>query len=263
LKKTLCILLALVVALSLVGCTPKTPEAPVGPVEPVETTLVVGTSDISGNFITGFGNNAYDVWIRTLINGYETYSTTPQGEIVLNNTAVKDLKTELHADGNKTYTFEIHNDMKWNDGSAVTAKDYVGYILWYASPAWVEAGATSTVGEGLVGYSDYFKGETDRLPGVKLINDYSFSVTLDASKLPYYYETSYAAFTPIPMDVWAPGATIDVTADGAKISGVDLVQAASDVAANLRFAPTVTGGPYKFVSFENNAVTVGNGAIAA
>ena len=253
-KKFGSLLLVLVLVLSLAGCAEKPPAV----VEVKETTLVVGTPEISGNFVAGFGNSAYDVMVRNLIQGYETYAVTPAGEIVLNSTAVKKLTTALDADGNKTYTFEMHNDLKWSDGSSVMAKDYVAYILWYASPAWVTAGATSTTGEGLVGYTDYYKAVDgkDRFKGVNLVSDYTFAVTIDKSKLPYFWEITYASFMPINLSKWAPGATIDINADGAKIAGVDLVAATSAVATSERFKPTITSGPYKFVSFENNAVTV-------
>ena len=248
-KRLLVLVLATaLVAATLVGCTKEGIKA--------SGTLIVGSPEITGDFVSGFGNSAYDNWVRTLINGYETYSTTPAGEIVLNPTVVKKLGTETDEAGNKTYTFEIHKDLKFNDGSKVTAKDYMFYILWYASPQWTEAGASSSVGEGLVGYKEYFKGEVDRFKGIKLISDYKFSVTIDKEELPYFYETSYAAFMPVPMAVWAPGATIDCNDDGAKITGVDLKEACSNVATVERFAPTVSAGPYKFESFENNAVTV-------
>lgn len=246
-KKFLLLLLSLALVLGmLVGCGPK-----------VDTkTLIVGSPELSGNFIPSFGNSAYDVWVRTIIMGYSTYVTTPAGEIVLDESVVKDLATELDDQGNKTYTFTLHEDLKWNDGSPVTAKDYVCYILWYASPQWVEAGASSTVGEGLLGYSDYYEGNVDRFKGVSLIDEHKFSVTIDAAELPYFYETNYASFIPIPMAVWAPGATIDVNEDGAKIDGINLTDACSKMASEERFKPTVTCGPFKFVSFENNAVTV-------
>ncbi|HSL92992.1 MAG TPA: ABC transporter substrate-binding protein, partial [Bacillota bacterium] len=208
-RKLTCLLLVLVMALAVVGCAPKpTPTDPTPP-PPVETTLVVGTAEISGNFLSGFGNNAYDVMVRNLVFGYETYSTTPAGEIVLNSTVVKDLKNATDADGNKTYTFPIHEDLLWNDGSPVTAKDYVFYVLWYANPAWVEAGATSTVGEGLLGYADYKSGDADVFSGVQLLGDYQFSLTIDAEELPYFFETTYVSSTPQPMAVWAPDATIE------------------------------------------------------
>lgn len=245
-RKSLLLLLSLALVLgTLVGCAKPEPQ-----------TLIVGSPELSGNFLPGFGNNAYDVWVRNLTLGHATYVTTPAGEIVLNETVVKDQTTELDEVGNKTYTITIHKDLKWNDGSPITAKDYVFYILWYASPQWVEAGASSTEGDALVGYSPYYDGEVDRFKGVDLIDDYTFSITIDAEELPYFYETSYASYMPMPMAVWAPGADIDVNDDGAKITGVDLTEATSAIASGERFSPTVTCGPYKFVSFENNAVTL-------
>lgn len=250
-KRLLVLVLAsALIAATLVGCTPA------GPRIQASGTLIVGSPEISGNFVTGFGNSAYDNWVRTLINGYETYSTTPGGEIVLNETVVKKLDTEVDAEGNKTYTFEIHKDLKYNDGSKVTAEDFVFYYLWNASPLWTEVGASSSVGEGLVGYQAYLKGETDRFKGVKLISDYKFAVTIDKEELPYYYENVYAACNPIPKHVWAPNATIDQNDDGAKISGENLKDDFSRIASQERFNPTVTAGPYKFVSFGNGTVTV-------
>lgn len=246
-KKLLLLLLSLALVVgSLAGCGEKVDK----------TTLIVGTFEISGNFVQGFGNNASDVDVRSLIYGYSTYVVTPGGEVVLDESVVKNLTTEKDAAGNKTYTFELHDDMKWNDGTPVTAQDYVFNILWCASPQWVEAGATSAVGEALIGYSDYYDGKTDRLKGVNLIDDHTFSVTLAADMLPYFWETSYAVAIPYPMAAWAPDATIDVNEKGAKIAGVDLTEATARIATEERFKPTVTCGPYKFVSFENNAVTV-------
>ncbi len=246
-KKLLLLSLVLVLVLgSLAGCGEKVDT----------TTLIVGSAEMSGDYISGFGNSAYDVWVRDLIYGYSTYVVTPAGEVILDNSVVKNLTTEKDDAGNKTYTFELHDDLKWSDGSAVKADDYVFYILWHASPQWVEAGATSAVGEALVGYNDYYDGVTDRMKGVNLIDEHTFSITLAADMLPYFWETSYAAFIPVPMAVWAPGGTIDINDDGAKIAGVDLKEACSTVATTERFKPTVSCGPYKFVSFENNAATV-------
>lgn len=245
LKKLLLLLLSLALVVSLFGCTRVDRD-----------TLIVGSPEITGDFISGFGNSAYDVWVRDLIYAYSTYTITPSGEIILDTSVVKNLATETDDAGNKTYTFELQDDLKWNDGSAITAKDYVFYILWSASPEWVKAGATSSVGEALVGYSDYYGGKTDRFQGVNLIDDHKFSITISAEELPYFWEITYASYMPLPMAVWAPGATIDVNEDGAKIAGVNLEEATANIATNERFKPTVTCGPYNFVSFENNAVTV-------
>ena len=65
--------------------------------------------------------------------------------------ALADGDPEISEDG-LTYTIHMKKDLKWSDGSAITAKDYVGSILWKASPKWLEVGASSDIGQGLLGY---------------------------------------------------------------------------------------------------------------
>lgn len=263
-KSTLTLVIALVTVLVLVACGD----------EEREQTLIVGSPEISGNFMAGFGNSAYDVWVRDLIFGYGTYAVTPNGEIVLNETVVKDLTvTENSTTGDKTYTFVLEEDLLWSDGEKVTAQDYVFGILWSASINWVNAGASSTAGDSLVGYRDYRtmpdpQDATKRVnrttsvgtkfAGVRLLGEYSFSVTIDGAKLPYFYETSYASFGPLPMHVLAPeDATIVSDAAGSTVSATGFSLMA-DVAkiGGFRYAPTVSSGPYKFVSFINQVVTL-------
>lgn len=121
--------------------------------------LVVGVPNMNGEFLAGFGNSSYDNYIRSLINGYSTYAATPAGEIVLNETVVKELVTTENEDGSKTYTFTLEEDLYWSDGVGITAADFVFAILFQGSAEWAKAGATSTSGEGLVGYSEYSAGQ--------------------------------------------------------------------------------------------------------
>jgi len=253
-KRLLVLVLAVVlVAASLVGCD--------GTGNKVSGTLIVGSPAISGDFINGFGNSAYDAWVKTILHEYYgTYITTADGEIVLNETVVKDVQTETDDAGNKIYTFELHKDLKWSNGEAITAKDYVFYVLWAASPEWTEAGASSALGFGLLGYTDYLEDTTERFAGVKLVDDYKFSLIIDAAELPYFYETSYVATYPVYMEGWAPAGKIDSNDDGAMITSDNedwtLAFDTKRISQTERFAPTVTSGPYNFVSFENNAVTL-------
>ena len=128
-------------------------------------------------------------------------------------------------------------------------------ILFAASPEWVAAGASSTLGDSLVGYAAYKAGDTKVFEGVKYIDTYKFSVTISAEELPYFYEVAYASFGPSPLHVWGEG--IDIGADGSSLTG-DLAAATQKVATTERFKPSVTSGPFKFVSFENDAVTLEN-----
>ena len=89
-KRLLVLVLAtMLIAATLAGCTPS---------DKVSGTLVVGCPPISGDFIYGFGNSSYDKWVKDLTGGYmSTYAVTPDGEIVLNETVVKNLETSVDA----------------------------------------------------------------------------------------------------------------------------------------------------------------------
>lgn len=232
-------------------------------------TLSVGTPAMNGDFIYGFGNSSYDKYIKDLTSGYQyyaTYTISAEGEIILNSVVVDAMMVEDDEEGNRTYTFRIYDDLMFDDGSPITAANFVFQTLWDASPQWRIAGATSTSGENLVGYAEYNNAEaeteadagseTDFFYGVKLLNDYEFSMTIDAELLPYIWETSYVMSYPISIDAYAPGASIEANENGTRITGVDLMAAANAVAGGERFAPTVSAGPYSFVSFENQIVTL-------
>lgn len=224
-------------------------------------TLIVGTSGNSGQFIDGFGSNTPDNWVKKLTDGfYTTYTTSPDGEIILNETVVKNLNTQTDVAGNKTYTFTIHNDLRWNDGSKITAEDYVFNLLWYASKDWADAGAVSDTGNGLLGYVAYRERHNDRFKGVQLIDKHTFALTIDAEKLPYFYQTSYVSCGPKNMGNWAPDVKIDSNVDGAKLTSDigdwTLASNTQLIAQTELFAPTITCGPYKFISFDLDAVNL-------
>ena len=216
-------------------------------------TFIVGTPKLNGDFIAGFGNSSYDKSVRDMLWALPTYTTTPGGEFLLDETVVKAVETSVDDAGNKTYKFTLNSGLKWSDGSDVTAKDYVFGILFAASPEWVEVGNSDTSGDSLLGYAAYHAGETEVFEGVKLLGDLEFSVTIGAEFLPYFYEVAYAAFGPSPMAVWAPELTIGE--DGSSLVG-DVAAVANNVATTERFAPSVTSGPFTFESFENDVVTL-------
>lgn len=260
LKSTLTFMLVLVSVLVLVACNPTGGEDK-------EQTLIVGSPEISGNFMTGWGNSAYDVWVRDLIFSYGTYVTNKFGQIVLNPTVVDSVTTATDAEGNKTYTFVIHDDLLWSDDTPITAKDFVFSILMQASANWRDkALANSSLGDGLLGYAAYrgttaapvANSEGVRFAGVKLISDTSFSLTIDKEILPYFYETAKVSVAPLPMHrLAAEGATIDSNASGATMSAGALANVRDhSIQGGYRYAPDVTSGPYKFVSFVNQVVTL-------
>lgn len=251
-KLMILVLAAVVAAVSLTGCENN---------NQVHPTLIVGAPAPDGDFINGFGSGASDSWVKSILHNHcSTYVVSDVGEFVLNTTVVKNIDVSLDSFGNKIYTIEIHDDLKWSNGYPLTATDFVFTVLWYASREWADAGASSTIGSGLLGYTDYHEGTADRFAGVKLIDEYIFSLTIDANKLPFFYETAYAAIFPSYKYGWSYFSEVDSAAEGAKLTSTSsawtLAFDTRRVAQTERFKPTVTSGPFTFVSYENNAVTL-------
>ncbi len=217
--------------------------------------LVVATFDMNGDFhqSEGFGNSSYDKNVRDLIHGYSPVAFTADGEWIVDETVIKELVKSEDADGNTVYTWTLNDGLKWNDGEPVTADDYVFAYLVAGSPQLVAAGASDSTGENFVGYTEYHTGESDVLGGVKKIDDSTFSVTVSKDKLPYFWELSFMRVYPYPMHVLGADGAIETTDEGSKFTG-DLAEAVNKFGSDYRFAPTVSCGPYSFISFENKQV---------
>ncbi len=247
--KLLKTLLALLLALFLVvGCTTPTtedtpPEDDTTETEPDETdgedettgeqapsdTLVVGTGgELNGHYYAGVTNSAYDKWVRNLLWDYGTYLSDEGGQFVLNETAFEEPEITENEDGSKTYTFTVKEGIKWSDGQPITAKDYVFGMLFDASPEWFAAGASlsSSSYSDLVGQSAYQKGETDVFEGVALVDENTFSATIAADKLPYFYELASVSIGASPMHRFSPNLDVDVNklvvAEGHELSEEDI-----------------------------------------
>ncbi|MDR2599167.1 MAG: ABC transporter substrate-binding protein [Oscillospiraceae bacterium] len=265
---------------------PGDPDGPRFPNVEVSGTLVVAYgAPATGEFIGGFGNSSYDLTIRTLLGGdVGTVYTSTDGELLINQTVVKTHNITEDAAGNKTHTFEIWDDMLWSDGTGITASDFVAEALWVHNPAWLDLGTSTTAYDSIIGRLAYRGGvpemstepddwdeeedgefvpeqigwviePSDYFEGIRLLGDYEFSLTIDAEELPYFFELIYASSGPLPLHSWAPGVSVVTDENGSKFSA-DITDFAQTVADVERFAPTVVAGPYTFVSFENNIVTL-------
>ena len=255
-KKMLTLLVAGLMAVSMTACG--------GSSSNEDRELIVATTGFNQMFMNSdaLGNNSYDKNIRDLIYGYETYAVDANGEFQLNKTAIKDVQTteskRTNEEGkevnDKTYTFTLNDGLVFNDGSAVTSDDYIFHLLAVASPQLIEAEGSSSEGAFLLGHTAYNEGTSERFAGVKKIDEKSFSLTIDGSELPYFWEYSLVAVRPDSMKAIAGAdATIDSNDDGAMIKG-DMTGIITNWTTTENKTPTVTAGPYKFVSYENKQV---------
>jgi oligopeptide transport system substrate-binding protein len=90
---------------------------------------------------------------------------------------------EISADG-MTYTFYLRQNAKFHDGRPVTAQDVVYSWERAASPELASDTVLTYLGE-IVGLREMATGEADHMSGLKIIDDHTLQVTIDAPK-PYF-----------------------------------------------------------------------------
>ena len=239
--------------LVLAGCGEKEPK-PVAD-QASETLTIAVPADQDGSFVSGYSNSSYDVWVRDMLWSYGVfYNDRDTGEFKDNPTVVEKVEEELDDAGNKTYTFTLKEGLLWSDGEPVTAKDYVFSILFRASAEHKDFAPQDSTGDDLLGFADY--AETGKFEGVKLVDDYTFSLTIDAESLPYFFERAYVAASPEPMHDWFPEAKFNDEGNGFTNSSEEIRAAAQRVRDEIQYNPKVTSGPYKFESFQDNVTTL-------
>ena len=191
-----------------------------------DDTLVVGTSEMSGDFYGSWSNNSYDVKVRRYIgtegnNAYLTMVQDEGGQWQANMTVLeKEPETVKNADGSETTTFTIKKDLKWSDGQPITADNYLFDMLFHTYPSYQLVTGSFTIGSDSVkGYEAYKAGDDDKFEGLEKVDDYTFKVTTDASYLPYYESAFLKQVMPFPIH--AISDNIAVAKEGNKIVAKD------------------------------------------
>ena len=251
-KKFLSMLLALSMVLSMTVAFAD---------ETKEYTVVYGsTTEIGGDFwfTSHWTNGATDMMLRELSSDCATVVTDQGGALVVNPTVTKDLQMEKNDDGSKTFTITINEGLVYNNGEAITAKDFVWSTIFACSKTAAGLGVKSTAASQVVGGQDYYDGKVAYVSGVRLIDEYTFSVTIESEYLPYFYDLSYASFGAESIKYWL-GAGYDVADDGegAYITGDFTVDALKDHVEKVRFyagEDRVSAGPYNLVAFDKSAL---------
>ncbi len=270
-KKFLAMLLALTMVLSLAACgnsTPAETEAPAAAATEapaaVETTaaetrpnrfIYGSTTEISGDLGNAWWtNNASDKMLRDLIDDYGTVVYDQFGAMVQNNTTAESIESVNNEDGSATYTVKIKEGLTFNNGEPITAADYVAYALVAYSPALVEASGTVSAAS-IVGADAYQKGEAATLTGVRLLDEYTYSIQIVAEYAQYYYAMSYASLSPLYLPMYASAdLTVKDDGEGAYLDGGALV--AEEVnASRFVYEGRVSAGPYQIASLDTGALT--------
>ncbi|MDE7225112.1 MAG: hypothetical protein K2O34_15205, partial [Acetatifactor sp.] len=190
-----------------------------------ENKVIMGnTTDLTGDFrYPGWGSSsvgASDQDIGRLTIGYGTQEVAEDGNVVWNDTAVKSHTEVENEDGTATFTVELNEGLTFSDGTPITAKNYLVRVLSFSSPVSMEAGHPGMAGNAFVGFDAFHtytgeeaEGTSKEFEGVRLLGDYSFSVTVSSDYYPYYFAYTYAGFDPTPMGLFL-GEGVDIVDDG-------------------------------------------------
>ena len=249
--------------------------------------IIIGnTTELSGNLRhSTFGVSspaASDLDIDGLINGYSTVVANKVGDYQYDSTVVESHEDKVNEDGTRTFTVKIKNDLKFSDGTPITAKNFLYYLMAFSTPitATKEGGGSNTAGQAYVGYKEYsqFDGTNDgkiiykkdkdgkdttdvdytiskKFKGVRLIDEYTYSLTATEDYATYFYGITLAGLSPTAKAMYM--GNNDVKDDG---DGCYIVEAenAADKFYNTKTEGEVTS--YTFASYIRKSATNTNQA---
>ena len=262
-KKFLALLLAVVMVLTMVACGEGKKKA--------DGQVVIGTStEASGDWAySAFvrNPNATDNAVMKLTDDMYTIQSNQHGDYVINKTVVKSYERIEEENGNVTFKFVINDGLKFNNGEAVTAQNFVAWTMFVTSPAGKEMGVVSATYNMLPGGLAYRNGETNVLSAVRLYDEKTFSITIaktgedgETSYLPYYYDITYAAMQAVNLTYWfGEGWSVKDDGEGVYFVNADgkefTAETIGETVTAGRFATgnRVTAGPYNLVSFDQSS----------
>lgn len=273
-NKIMSLLLALVMALSLAACGAKTEpaattaapaadatEAPTAAAVVHENKIIMGdTTELTGDFTGGvITNGASDMMIDRLVNDYGTMVTNRGGEYVENPTVLKEWNRTDNEDGTATYTITINEGLTYNNGDPITAADYAFKTLLNCTPFASALSFTAATKDMIIGGAACYSGEVNYVSGLRLLDDYTLSLTIDPEYANYYYADTYAAVSPWNETFWLgegygiadDGEGCYITLNGEAIT----LQGGGDAETNFRSAMSATNGfvsagPYSITKYD-------------
>jgi len=286
LQKLLSVLLAAVLLLTCMPLAALAEDVQEGTTEefvPPEELVVAHPTITKGDFFTEmFGNDTADIDVRALIHGYNLVNWDQnQGTYVFDPSVVRQAQAGWRGDY-REYDLVLADNLKYSDGSPITAWDYAFSILLMMSPEIEEIGGKIYRAEHLAGYDDYIAArrkmmagqpldpaeDIEYLSGVTVLSDYQLRIWLDPEFLPYFFEVGLLMTEPYPIDVIAPGCKVVsgyedeegnpvgikiVNADGSgdSIYNAELLRKTIlDPETGYNTFPSVVSGPYTIKSWD-------------
>ena len=232
-----------------------------------DNAVILGSStELSGNFrASSFGKSApasSDLDIEELTSGYATVVTGKDGSYEwADGRTLESHEETQNADGTKTFTVRIADGLTFSNGDKITAKNYLIGLLAGSSKVMRAAGGSDAAGLALVGYKEFnaYEGDGEPVPfsGVRMLDERTFSVTVEKEYADYYYALRYGAFSPVPTQLYGGRYALKDDGEGAylekgfyettKKNGIKSYVMAEEIVKNLsevRASVFPYSGPY-------------------
>lgn len=115
-----------------------------------------------------------------------------------NGKAENDLAESIDTKDSKVYTIKLQKGRKFSDGTEIKAKNFVD--AWNMAAYGPNAMSAGSFMEPIDGYKDVSaeKATVKEMKGLKVVDDYTFQVTLSAPTSNFPTRLGYTAFAPMP-----------------------------------------------------------------
>lgn len=224
--------------------------------------VIIGdVSETSGDITPHWANGAADYNAYKLVAlGMEPIVNDQTGKWIENPAVLEKLESVDNEDGSKTYTVTIKDGLKFSDGSPITAENYVFTSMLCASNEFLTDLEASEASSGQYqyykGFGAYSTGESDTFEGLHLIDEKTFSVTIDSEFVPYYYGQALLSVNPESMALWVPeDVTLEETENGVKFSDNYTAEYIGDKVDEARWNYNINSGAYMLTAYDENAYT--------
>lgn len=224
--------------------------------------VIIGDiSETSGDITPFWANGASDYNAYKLVAlGMEPIVNDQTGKWIENPAVLEKLESVDNEDGSKTYTVTIKDGLKFSDGSPITAENYVFTSMLCASNEFLTDLEASEASSGQYqyykGFGAYSTGESDTFEGLHLIDEKTFSVTIDSEFVPYYYGQALLSVNPESMALWVPeDVTLEETENGVKFSDNYTAEYIGDKVDEARWNYNINSGAYMLTAYDENAYT--------
>ncbi len=96
------------------------------------------------------------------------------------------------SDDGMKYTFTLRDNAKFHDGKKITASDFLWSFNRAANPSTTSTTAEDYLGD-IIGVSDVISGKTDTISGIKMIDNQTIEINIDAPKAYFLAKLTYPA----------------------------------------------------------------------